>query len=260
MKRFTIKVLISLFFSLYACISFAEKSKVIASLEALPPLVNQDGSGIVIDMLNEIEQVSNYKFDVAIMTYARAKRQLKSAQAQLVGLTPKNSETDEFYEFAIELNWNVLVSVDLFVTDKAMLENYKEIYIGVPTGNADFFSELFDIPRKNFVEVTSLPQLAQMLNKNRIDAILFERIAIAKTFQKTGFKEVYYRQINITAASLAVANTPIGNILKTQLDYYIDKIDTQKVFQSYNDYLALPKTGNIEEITNLLGRDSKTRK
>lgn len=254
-----IRVFLSPLLLSYSAYVYSENSHIIVSLEALPPLVQQSGEGLIVDMLSEIENISNYRFDTAIMNYARAKRQLKSGHSQLIGLTPKNSETDEFYDFAIELDWGVQLSVDLFTTSPNKAKNLNNIYIGVPTGNADFFSELLNIPRKNFVEVTSLPQLAQMLNKNRIDALLFERIAMAETFLETGYEEVYYQQVSITPASLAVAKTPEGEILKTELDNYIKVINTEIVFQNYNDYLLLPKSGSIDAITNLLRLQAKAR-
>ena len=227
----------------------AERSHISVALEALPPLINDDGKGMVIDLLREIESISNYTFDVNIMTYARAKRELQGERAQLVGLTPKNNETDEFYQFAKQLHWDVPVSVDLFVTNRDKIKDLKNIYIGVPTGNADFFSELLDIPRKNFVEVTHLTQLTKMLMLDRIDGIIFERISIVETFKETGFKdEVYYHQVVTTAASLAVNNSLIGEILKNEIDHYISQIDSNSIFAKYNQYINLPTSGKLDTL------------
>ncbi|NMP32199.1 hypothetical protein HII17_11515 [Thalassotalea sp. M1531] len=236
------------------CIStsvFAEKSRVTTALEAFPPLVTSHGEGMVVNLLKEIESISNYTFDISITTYARAKRELQGDRAQLIGLTPKGNETDEFYQFADELAWELPVSVDIFVNDLSKAANYKEIYIGVPTGNADFFSELLDIPRKNFVEVTHLNQLTQMLNLNRIDGIIFERIAVVETFKTTGYKQVYYQQLTTTAASMAVSNSPVGKILKNDLDYYINKVQKDAIFANYNNYLNLPTSGDISALVEL---------
>jgi len=241
--------LLAVIFSNYAC---AEKSKIQVALEPFPPIITKDGQGLAINLLKEIEKISNLTFNVSIMNYGRCKRELKSERAQLIGLTPKNSETDEFYQFATELKWSLPLSVDLVVREPKKLANKRSIYIGVPTGNADFFSEMFAIPRENFIEVTSLNQLVQMLNLKRIDGIIFERIALVSTFQEVGFSDIYYRQLNITEASFAVANTAIGNILKNEIDFHIEKVDTEKIFKEYNRYLDFPSSGKLKNITQAI--------
>ncbi|MFD2164841.1 substrate-binding periplasmic protein [Thalassotalea euphylliae] len=236
---------------LWCSSALAAKSKIVTALEAFPPLITADGKGLVIDLLEEIEAKSNYQFEVSIMTYARSKRELFSKRAQLIGLTPKQQETEEFYDFAQELDWEIPASVDLFVTDKAKIANYKSMYIGVPTGNADFFSELLNIPRTNFVEVTHLNQLTKMLSIGRIDGIIFERIAVTETIRQTGDNGIYYHQLAITPASLAVSNSPEGRILRNELDYYIRKVNTDSIFETYNHYLNLPTSGSVKSLLEI---------
>lgn len=237
-----------LIFTLISSNALANKSQVSVALEVFPPLVTQQGEGLVVNLLKAIEGVSDYSFNVSIMTYARCKRELQGERVQLIGLTPKNNETTEFYQFAKELSWELPVSVDLFVNNLSDIPKYKNILVGVPTGNADFFSELLDIPRENFVEVSHLKQLTQMLSLGRIDGIIFERVAVVETFKETGYESVYYHQLTTTAASLAVSNTAKGTLLKNKLDSYINTIAQEKIFAQYNSYLNLPATGNITNI------------
>jgi len=232
--------------------SFAKKSQIITALEAFPPLITSQGEGMVVNLLKEVEKISNFDFDISIMTYGRSKLELQSDRVQLIGLTPKNSETKNFYHYAEELHWELPVSVDLFVNEKNKIEKYKEIYIGVPTGNADFFSELLNIPRENFVEVTHLKQLTQMLSLNRIDGIIFERVAVVETFKETGIENAYYHQLTKTSASMAVSNSPTGKILKNELDFYFNKVQKDEIFSKYNSFMELPTTGQISSILKLL--------
>lgn len=60
--------------------------------ETFPPLINEDGSGLLIDILNILSADNNLHFNFHIMTHARAKQDLKSKRLKLIGLTPDQLE------------------------------------------------------------------------------------------------------------------------------------------------------------------------
>lgn len=228
----------------------AQSHEVNVAFEAFPPVITEDGNGIAVNMLREIEEISDYRFNIQIMTYGRGKRELQNNRADLLGLTPKNSETSDFYQYATELDWELPAKVDIFVIEKKHLNNIKKIIIGVPIGNADFFSELFALPRDNIVEVTNLSQLVKMLKQKRVDAVLFDRISVLSTFKKLKIDKFYYQHISTLGASMAVRNTQEGKKLKKALDKYI--IQLAPLFAEYQQFVNMPNTGNEDTVAELM--------
>jgi polar amino acid transport system substrate-binding protein len=258
------KVIITFFlFSLSSFKLSANHTDITVGLEPFPPLVNEDGSGFVINMLNGLQENSTLNFNFQIMTYARAKKELKSHRIDMVGLTPKDSETQKFYQYAQELVWHFDTTVDLYSTSPAnfKLDGLPNQSIGTLIGNADFFGELAGIPREKFIEVSSLSQLVMMMARGRIKVILFERVAMMSTINElqndlhskvpSAFnspespQKIYYKKFKIIAASLAVAKNEAGNRLKKQLDDALNT-NTSQYFKTIAPYAKLPDTGVIE--------------
>ncbi|MBA6362421.1 transporter substrate-binding domain-containing protein [Colwellia sp. BRX8-4] len=249
--------------ALFSVKSLANPTNILVGLEPFPPLVNEDGSGFVIDMLNGLQENSTLTFNYQIMTYARAKLELKSYRIDMVGLTPKDSETQSFYQYAQELSWHFDTTVDLYSTSPANfdIKNLPEGSIGTLIGNADFFAELAQVPREKFVEVSSLAQLIMMMARGRLKVILFERVAMMSTIKElqddlstkvpTEFnspespQKIYYQKFKVIAASLAVANDAVGAKLKKQLDALLSD-DTAHYFKKIAPYAKLPDNGIIE--------------
>ena len=92
-------------------------------MESFPPFVNAQGDGLTIDMLHAIEDISDIEFTIEIMTYARAKYQLKTHHINIIGHTPKNLETADFYQYAQELDWIIDTTSDIFVFDQNLKKN-----------------------------------------------------------------------------------------------------------------------------------------
>jgi polar amino acid transport system substrate-binding protein len=258
------KVIITfLLFSLFSFKLSANHTEITVGLEPFPPLVNEDGSGFVVNMLNALQENSTLNFNFQIMTYARAKKELKSHRIDVVGLTPKDSETQEFYQYAQELTWHFDTTVDLYSTSPKNfeLDTLPNHSIGTLIGNADFFAELAGIPREKFIEVNSLSRLVMMMARDRLKVILFERVAMMSTIKQlqndlntkvpTEFnspenpQKIYYQKFKIIAASLAVAKNEAGYELKKQLDKRLDK-NTLQYFQEITPYAKLPDAGVID--------------
>ncbi|MEW6992173.1 substrate-binding periplasmic protein [Colwelliaceae bacterium 6441] len=213
-----------------------DAQEVHVGFEPFPPLINENGGGFAIEMLQALTDKSDLTFNFTLMTYARAKKELKERRLDLIGLTPKGNESEEFYQYANELDWSFDAYVDFFSKEKFDFElnTLAERSIGTLIGNADFFAQLSHIPRENFVEVSSLKQLVKMLDKGRINLALFERISMITTLKKHKIQNIYHKHLFSIPASLAVANTKSGYQLKEKLD----KILKGKINDEFNMKLA----------------------
>ena len=98
----------------FTCCLNCYAERLVIAFEPFPPFINEDGEGLTANMLREIEAISNFTFDIKIMTYARAKHELEHQRIDIAGHTPKDIETAEFYQYAIELDWQIKTTSDLF--------------------------------------------------------------------------------------------------------------------------------------------------
>ncbi len=197
--------------------------------------------------LEEVEKISDLKFNIKIMPYNRAKNELKKGKTELMGHTPHRSETKDFYEYGQELNWSVLTKIDVYSVKKGNvgIDKYKTLsIIGTPRGNKEFLSGVLGIPLEQFYE-GNLENLLGMLEKGRIDALLFERASTQTSIKKIKMKNVYYAEVMDVAASFAVQKTPQGTILMKKLDDLINKSSQTKIFKDYLEFVTLPKNGIV---------------
>lgn len=216
-------------------------------VEPFPPIITADGTGYAMDMFKAIEVISDLKFHFHVMNYARAKKELKNSSLDIIGLTPKGYETTDFYQYAEDLQWSIPAKIDLFTLNTEYL-NTKELpeqSIGTLRGNADFFSELLNIPRNKFIEVSSLPQLVQMLERKRLNIITFERAATMSTLDKFKVTNVYYQNVTEIPASFAVQNNKAGKKLKEKIDSLLKLIKSDHYFTEYFRYQNLPDNGKV---------------
>jgi polar amino acid transport system substrate-binding protein len=228
-------------------ISSCLAEKISVAMEPFPPFVNAEGTGLTIDMLHAIEDISDLEFDIEIMTYARAKYQLKNQQIQILGHTPKDLETAEFYLYAQELNWKIDTTSDIFSLELKFfdLSKLKKGRIGTTLGNADFFSEQLEIPLNKFIQTSTLRQLVDMLIKRRIDVLVFERVSVMTLLQEKNMTDVYYQSIGKVPASIAVFRSQEGEKLKEKLDKLIKQLPLEDIFSGYLQFTDLPKSGKV---------------
>ena len=206
-------------------------------LEEFPPLVNSATSGYTIDLLRAIEKDSNYKFKIEIMTYGRAKKELKLSRVDIMGHTPKTFEQSSFYEFAQDLDWEIPSFSALFVKNKMYfnLEKIRYKRIGTLLGNSGFFSELLGMNTDNFMEVRTIKQLVLMLEKERLDAIIFERVSVKKSLEQLSIKNIYDKPVYLIPIGLAVAKNEKGDKLKKDLDNLIKNINYYGIYIEFLD-------------------------
>ncbi len=239
-------ILISLFMISTTLLCYAEEVKV--GLEPFPPLIKTSMTGYTVMMLKEVEKISDFKFVIKIMPYNRAKVSLKTKKIDLMGHTPSGVETKEFYTYAQDINWRINTFTDLYGinkanTDQSRLKTYKKI--GTPRGNIEFFSELLGIPAKQFY-AGQLGNLLMMLKKGRIDVFIFERASTMSTIKELKIKNIYYNVADVSVpAGLAVRTDKKGEKLKKKLDKLIAKLDTEKIFGPYLEYINLPQQGIV---------------
>lgn len=233
-------------------------------VEPFPPVFDESGQGIGTDLLNTIAKNSGLSFKVQVMTYARAKKELKNKRIDIIGLIPKGLETEDFYQYGLELDWSFDNNVDIYSTDTKflMVDAIPVNSLGTLAGNAAFFSEALNIPINKFLEVASLEQLVKMLEKKRLKAIVFERIATMSSIQKHLQETIYYRFLESMPATLAVTNTDRGRQLKQILDKQILNIADKKTFKRFGNYNTLPPQGEVpyntspsnDKVTTLLDK------
>jgi polar amino acid transport system substrate-binding protein len=241
--KFTVNIV-----ALLLCLSLnAYAQDIHIGLEPFPPIVNENGQGYAVDMFKAIENISDLKFHFHTMNYARAKKELKKQRLDVIGLTPQGFETKDFYQYAEDIDWFVVAKVDLFSFDKKYFNTrlLTKQSIGTLRGNADFFSEVLNIPRDKFIEVNSLSQLTQMLQRKRLNVITFERASTMSTIEKLGITSVYYQKVAEIPASFAVYKNDKGKKLKTKIDILLSKIKSKNYFGSYFHYQKLADTGLI---------------
>jgi len=229
----------------FASICIAETIKV--GLEPFPPFINQEGQGYSVEMFRALEKISDLTFDIEIMTYARAKHQLKYELLDIAGHTPKGLEVAAFYDYGLELNWQISTTSDMFSFDQKYFDisQIKNQRIGTTLGNAVFLAEQSGIPENIFIEVATLNQLVDMLINQRIDVLLFERASVMSLLQQKNIADVYYQTVGLIPASIAVRNDLEGQRLKAKLDSLIKQLDLQGIFSGYLKYSRLPERGKV---------------
>ena len=225
--------------------SFAETIEV--GLEPFPPLIVDEKSGYTVDILKEIESISDFKFNIKMMPYIRAKKMLKKGRIDLMAHTPFGAETKEFYAYAQELPFVIPTRNAVFSMNS---DNFKEIpkkKIGVPRGNEGFLSEITGIPIDNFY-LGEIENLIKMLNANRIDLFWFEFASTMSTIKSLNIKDVHYMEYpeQQISAGIAVRKDEKGNELKKKLTRLLEKIDKKRILKDYLIYLDLPPKGIVQ--------------
>lgn len=242
-KRFTISIVC--FLSIFSISNlFAETIDV--GLEPFPPLIVDENSGYTVDILKEIESISDLKFNIKIMPYIRAKRMLNKGQIDLMAHTPFGAETKDFYGYAQELPFKIPTRNAIFSMNSDHFNEITKKKIGVPRGNEAFLSEMTGIPIENFY-LGEIENLLKMLNAGRIDLFWFEFGATMSTIKSLNIQNVHYleypeQQIN---AGLAVRKDEKGNKLKNELTHLLEKIDQKRILKDYLIYLDLPPKGIV---------------
>ncbi|GHE87178.1 transporter substrate-binding domain-containing protein [Thalassotalea profundi] len=221
--------------------------KLTVGVEPFPPVFDENGQGIGTELLNSIANISELNFQIQVMTYARAKKELENERLDIIGLIPKGLETKDFYQYGLELDWSFDNNVDIYSPHTKYLssDSIPPKSLGTLVGNAAFFSEALNIPLDKFLEVASLEQLVKMMDKGRLKAIVFERIATMSSIQKYLQSPIYYRFLESMPATFAVANTKQGQLLKEKLDIQILKMATKNTFKRYGNYNTLPPQGKV---------------
>lgn len=216
-------------------------------MEPFPPFVDKEGQGYSVNMLKAIEEISDLRFDISIMTYARAKHGLKYKNLEIAGHTPRGLETPSFYQYGLDLDWEIETTSDLFSFDIRHfdLAIMAKKRIGTTLGNADFFAEEIGLPADYFIEVASLNQLVDMFIGGRIDVLLFERASVMTLLQERNIDKVYYQTIGMVPASIGVRNDEEGKQLKKKLDELINQLDHKAIFGDYLKFSKLPDSGMV---------------
>ena len=218
------------------------------SLEVFPPLIESENSGLSIAMLREIEKISDLKFDINIVTFTRAKHELKVGTTDMVGQSAYQFESAVFYTYAQELEWSIPTYTDIYSIEPSLLEmsNFSSsVRIGTINGNEAVMANVSGIPESNFITSSAMESLVKMLVNGRVDAIIFERASTMQEFTRQGISGVHYRNLAEIFATFSVSNNAGGDVLKEKLDQLIKKVNTTEIFQSIERYIKMPKEGQL---------------
>lgn len=245
-KRFAVPVLALAFLGFSVCFAPAFGEEINVGLEEFPPLIIDADTGYTVTLLKELEKNSDFTFNIRILSYSRAKAELKNGRTDLIAHTPNGLETEDFYAYAQELDWKIPTVSDVYGLDPARLTDLEGQTIGIPLGNEGFFSEISGV-RKESLYGGELKNLLRMLEKGRIDAFWFERASTMTQLYELGIEGVHYRQLPETPifSGMAVARTPEGDRLKERLDGLLQNPAYAKIFEPYRTYLALPPEGQF---------------
>ncbi|WP_166269222.1 substrate-binding periplasmic protein [Marinobacter caseinilyticus] len=217
-------------------------------LEPFPPLINEDLTGFSVDWLKLMVTAAGYRAEIRLMPYSRARLALRTGKLDLIGHTPVNLETPEFYRQAQELSWAVPTKLDAYAMNRANLsaEALQHSAIGVPFGNAAFIAEVLGVPPAQVAEF-SLGQLVGLLRLRRIDVVVFERGSVMTALQKAMNAPVYYRLIQQIPAGFAVTRSKPSLYLELEKAARANPL-AMPMTGPYGAFLALPDAGQVPDL------------
>lgn len=211
--------------------------QVTIALEPMPPFVTHETTGEIIDLLQEIDSDSPLNFQILIMPYNRAIRELKQGRVDMIGLTPIGLETPDFYQFAQDIDWGFDTALGVYALSPTTLK--KELHqltrIGIPRGNEHFHAKTLNIPITHFIpgEITNL---VEMLLVGRLDLVIFEHNAISRAIYATQQQDlVYFKLLSTIKTGFSVQKNQAGNQLKEQIEERLKKIATDRYLLSVPD-------------------------
>lgn len=106
---------------------------------------------------------------------------------------------------------------------------------------------MIGVPFESLREINSIEAMLEMLKLNRLDAISFDRASVMTVIHKQKIEGIYYQlhPNEVVRTSLMVQNTPVGKILKEKLDALIKRLDYERIFAQYLQYINLPDKGIV---------------
>lgn len=243
----------SLSLLLLLCLTITPDSKaetVKVYFEPFPPLITARGEGILDHLLSEIEQRSDFRFQINIATAHRIRTLIEHGDADLIGLFAISPpEMNLIPTPVIPLAITFQVKNDIYVTKASNLkiEHFRTLpRIGVPYGNARFVADLVGVSY-NQIYQQNMDNLCKMLAAGRIDALTFERGATMSCIERHKLEGIHYKLYpeQPVVVGLMLRDSPRGKQLKNKLDAIIATIDLDSKMKKYNYYLSLPDTGTV---------------
>ncbi len=239
-----------LFISLLFFTSTARAERLQVYLEPFPPLVSEQGQGLINQLFSKIEQISDIRFDIHIATTSRIRENLDNGTADLGGpFALVEEELGLMRNAVIPLKIKFLVKNDIYSTKEinTNIQHFKTLKrVGVPFGDEAFVAQLVGISAQQ-VHLQKLDNLCLMLAKGRIDALAFERGAAMSCIQKFQLENIYYRRhpIDDIPVGLVISDTIRGAKIKEKLDRLIETIDMKEALKRYYYFLNLPDHGTV---------------
>lgn len=220
------------FYFLFIAVAFAsDKEKVHIGLEPFPPLITEDGKGMTVDMLKEVEKLSDFKFVFTVAPYKRLKQGLLKENYDLIGHTPFEDEVPAFYKQAVELDWSYPVCTEfLYISDFKDLDHRP--VVGTLDGNKEFLESFEGMKNYDIFEHVDMAALLKMLKNKRVDAVWFGRPVLNHYLNEVKIPNVKRKTFPSRPLSvgLAVRKSVKGARIKKQIEKLLKKIDWKKEF------------------------------
>lgn len=226
------KLFIILFTLLSVCSAYSKTISV--GLEAFPPFVLDDGSGLSVDLIKKLDKkLSEYNFKIQIAPYKRIKAESNANRMQLIGHTPYKEESKDFYKDFVEINWSYPVCTNFLIHPSVEnLFTKEDAVIGTLVGNKELLKSIKELKHKKIFEHSSLESLLKMLERKRVDAVWFASAPIKHYQKKLGYN--YFVSLTYPkrplAIGLAVKKSKEGMKLKKKIEHALSSFDWRSDF------------------------------
>ena len=242
------KFVVAVFLIVMVSYSLSQERAVNVSLDIFTPFVNQDKSGLTLDLFEEIERNSDLKFNYNFDHYDKVKLNLFQGKADVVGHVPITFGSKPIEKFGQYIDLQIDMIADFYVTDINKLNDLSSLTIGTIRGNRQAASSASGLSISQFVVFSDNENMFNNLKKGTIDAIYYERLAIMSSCKELDLTGVYYQQYPMDTFQFGflTGNDEYGKLLKKKLDAIIRKIDINGLLGDREKYFNIPQNGLVE--------------
>lgn len=219
--------------------------EIAVGLEHAPGLLQQNGKGAIDMALHDIEKKSDsFHFSITYLSYLRAKIELEKGHIDMIGLTPKDYETKDFYSYARETDWSLDTDLVLFCNTHSALDLAHGEMVGTPAGNEGFVAETLKMRGARFVTGT-LVSLVKRLKKHRIPCIAFEQYSVLKLAHNNRIKQLYFKRIAKVRGSFAFRKSFRNKKISKAIEEALRELNWNKYLKGLKKIPVGEETGKI---------------
>jgi len=201
MKKFknTIHCHIIIFFCIFSSHTFAAKKTYKASLALMPPAVDSNGKGVLIDFINLWSNMTGNQINIEIFPFKRSLRNVINQQVDFhVPLIRNPHLSDKKLSFDYSTSVIYKVNFVLYSNKSINLDQSKLSEYNILSGAAH--ADLFDFQVSN--NFSSVESSLKMLNQGLIDGYIYAESDVDPVLKKMGYKNInreLYRKFDVHA-------------------------------------------------------------